>query len=768
MPTTIPHPIRILLLENDSIGARLISEYLDSPTSRNEIITEKRLDQGLEKLRSKHFDVILLTLSLPDSEGIATLDAVKRSATDAAIIILSNQEEGDGLSSQALQSGAQDYLFISSLNREILQRSIRYAMERSNLVRKLEKHTTEIEHREALLRSIFDANTDAMLILDREYEIKFFNPSASSLLEADETSLLGATFPFEVSTMQSSELEIPEANGGTRIVELIATDLLWEGERALLVMLRDITRERRSELALKREKERLAVTLDSIVDAVIATDSSGAVERINQAASRIMGIASESTLGKPLAEILRFKNPETNEVLTDPIQYLRHPELDKSPSQPGLLLLRQDTKTPCLVSARMRCITDEEGQQHGCVVVMRDITQQKKTEEERFQYEKLNSISLLAGGIAHDFNNMLTAILGNISVARMNMNEQDDNAQKLLAAENAALQAKSLTQQLLNFSKGGMPSLEITTIDQVVKESAQFVLRGSNVKCLIEEQDALWSTEVDKSQISQVINNLIINADQAMPTGGIITLKLRNCRLDHAEVGSLKAGEYVCIEVADQGVGISPENMKHIFEPYYTTKVDGDGLGLASSYSIIRSHKGAITVESEPGSGTCFSVYLPTTKASSDAASVPQQASPNTPETIHKGSGRILVMDDMEAMMLVAGEILNALGYEVAFATNGEEAIGAYKQAKESGKPFDAVVFDLTVPGGMGGEEACNLLIDYDPALIAIASSGYTTSSVMSDHKNSSFKAVVPKPYRIKEMSDALHRVLNERREWSG
>ena len=221
---------------------------------------------------------------------------------------------------------------------------------------------------------------------------------------------------------------------------------------------------------------------------------------------------------------------------------------------------------------------------------------------------------------------------------------------------------------------------------------------------------------------------------------------------------------FICIEVRDEGTGISPENLKRIFDPYFTTKDSGNGLGLASSYAIINSHKGTITVDSSVGHGSIFRVYLPKStrplQAKAEAQKATEENKPSK-ETIHHGKGRILVMDDMEAMMMVAGEILTVLGYEVEYSTNGEEAVAAYKAAKEDGNPFDAVVFDLTVPGGMGGEEASNLLKEYDPGLIAIASSGYTTSNVMSDYKNSAFAAVVPKPYRIKEMSDALHNVLS-------
>ncbi|MEE2988469.1 MAG: ATP-binding protein [Verrucomicrobiota bacterium] len=390
-------------------------------------------------------------------------------------------------------------------------------------------------------------------------------------------------------------------------------------------------------------------------------------------------------------------------------------------------------------------------------------TGKHEAKDKVFESEKPESISLLAGGIAHDLNNMLAAILGNISILRVELGEGNQYSAKLVAAEKAALQARLLTQQLLTFSKGRAPALEVTTISGIVEECAQFILRGSKVKCSIEKEDDLWHIDADKGQISQVVYNLIINANQAMPDGGVIRIRMSNLQVRHAEISALKQGDYICIEVRDEGIGISPQNIKKIFDPYFTTKTKGNGLGLASSYSIITMHKGTITAESSIGKGSIFKVYLPKTKQIALAKSTQVEAKKEEPanEEIHRGKGRILVMDDMEAMMTVAGEILTVLGYDVEYSTNGNEAIKAYKAAKNAGNPFDACVFDLTVPGGMGGEEAANILIDYDPNLVAIASSGYTTSDVMSDYKNSAFKAVLPKPYRIKEMSDVLHELLN-------
>jgi two-component system, cell cycle sensor histidine kinase and response regulator CckA len=762
MPSNEPHTIRILLFEYCPADADLVAEYLDHIDLNFNISIVKRLADGIHLLDQNRFDVILLDLSLPDSRGIDSLRSVMKVASEAVIIVLTGADEEE-LSLEALQVGAQDYLNKDRLNEEILGRSIRYAIERFNLKRQLETHNTEIQYRETLLRRIFDANTDAMLILGSDYDIKFLNPAAGELMEAEPERLVGEVFPFEIKGGEVTELEIPDLQNKTRIVELSAVDLIWEGESALLVILRDITLRRSAELALKHEKERLSATLDTIVDAVITTDQSGAVERLNGEAARLVGMTQKESLGRPLEEVLKIKHPRTGKPIKDLTRTLMDPEFADAFTEVGVPLDSAKGRT-FYVTAETRCILDDGGERHGCVTVLRDITLHKKAEDELFKAEKLNSISLLAGGIAHDFNNMLTSILGNISMVRIELDEGHEHSTKLDAAEKAALQAKSLTQQLLTFSKGGTPILEVTSVYDMVEECAQFVLRGSNVKCEVKSDDKLWPVDADKGQISQVVNNLLINADQAMPRGGTITLRLRNLRLRHAEVPSLDSGEYVCIEVRDEGTGISPENLKRIFDPYFTTKDSGNGLGLASSYAIINSHKGTITVDSSVGHGSIFRVYLPKStrplQAKAEAHKATEENKPSK-ETIHHGKGRILVMDDMEAMMMVAGEILTVLGYEVEYSTNGEEAVAAYKAAKDAGNPFDAVVFDLTVPGGMGGEEASNLLKEYDPGLIAIASSGYTTSNVMSDYKNSAFAAVVPKPYRIKEMSDALHNVLS-------
>jgi signal transduction histidine kinase len=543
MPTADPKKIELLLFEDNRADADLVAKHLDQSKLDFNISIATRLSDGIEQLKTRAFDLVLLNLSLPDSRGIDTLLTAMEASQDEVIIVLADADE-EALSLEALKLGAQDYLNKHRINSKDLRRSILYAIERTNLRRSLEARTEEIQ---------------------------------------------------------------------------------------------------------------------------------------------------------------------------------------------------------------------------PCEAILDEITNQQKAKDEVLKSEKLESISLLAGGIAHDFNNMLTAILGNISMIRIELDEGHRCSTQLVAAEKAALQARLLTQQLLTFSKGDAPALEVTTVYEMVEECAQFILRGSKVKCSIEKGEELWPVDADKGQISQVINNLVINANQAMPDGGNIRIHIRNLQVRHTEVPALKTGDYVCIELRDKGIGISPDNLKKIFDPYFTTKREGNGLGLASSYSIITTHKGTITADSSIGHGSTFRVYLPKSTQLAPANSNPFEAEKKeeAKETIHRGKGHILVMDDMEAMMMVTGEILTVLGYEVAYSTNGNEAIEAYKAAKVAGNPFDACVFDLTVPGSMGGEEAANILIDYDPNLVAIASSGYTTSIVMSDYKNFAFKAVLPKPYRIKEMRDLLQELLN-------
>ncbi|MBI5074803.1 MAG: GAF domain-containing protein [Nitrospirae bacterium] len=371
------------------------------------------------------------------------------------------------------------------------------------------------------------------------------------------------------------------------------------------------------------------------------------------------------------------------------------------------------------------------------------------------QTQKLESLGLLAGGIAHDFNNLLTAIMGNISLAMMHMPAAGRAKDMLHEAEKASERARDLTLQLLTFAKGGAPIKETSSIAGIIKDSAGFALRGSNIAFDLVVSEGLWHVDVDAGQMSQVFHNLVINASHAMPDGGTISVYCENLDLQNAcDVPVLTPGRYVKISVKDQGIGISGEYLTRIFDPYFTTKQKGSGLGLATVYSIVRKHDGHITVESELGTGSTFHIYLP-----ASAKEAGQKVAPE-PVFAHEGSGRILIMDDEETVRNIAGEILKTFGYEVEFARDGAEALFAYRRAASGGQPFDLVIMDLTVPGGMGGSELMKRLLEIDPHVKAIVSSGYSNDPVMAEYQKFGFKGIVAKPYTVLSLAETVKNVL--------
>jgi signal transduction histidine kinase/ActR/RegA family two-component response regulator len=406
-----------------------------------------------------------------------------------------------------------------------------------------------------------------------------------------------------------------------------------------------------------------------------------------------------------------------------------------------------------MVEAHAYPVFDDGGKVVMVVEHVRDVTEQRRLEEELRKAHKLESLGVLAGGIAHDFNNLLTGIMGNISLAKVMMNPRDKSYMRLDEAEKAVWRARDLTQQLLTFSKGGAPVRKTASIEQIVMDSASFVLRGSNVRCEFVVPDHVWPVEADEGQMSQVINNLIINADQSMPDGGVIKVRIDNLPDGQSDLLTLNEGRYVRISIEDHGVGIPEEYLQKIFDPYFTTKQKGSGLGLATVYSIIRSHDGYISVESKVGNGTTFHIYLP-------ASENGPQAAGGARDITLAGSGRILVMDDEEIIREVAAEILGHLGYSAVSCCDGAEALEEYRKAEEEGDPFAAVIMDLTVPGGMGGKETMKKLKEIDSKVIGIVSSGYSNDPILAHFRDYGFSGVAAKPYNMEELGRRLHELL--------
>jgi CheY-like chemotaxis protein len=385
--------------------------------------------------------------------------------------------------------------------------------------------------------------------------------------------------------------------------------------------------------------------------------------------------------------------------------------------------------------------------------LIRDVTDRKNLEREMLKAQKLTSLGVLAGGIAHDFNNLLTVILGNLSLVEALSNPDNKILSRLTEAINACRRAGDLTQQLLTFARGGAPVKRTTDVGKLVRDSAQFSLSGSNVRSEMTIPESLWQVEADEGQISQVINNMVLNAVQAMPHGGGIRILCRNAVVGE---GSAPApGDYVLISIADEGTGISPEHLDKIFDPYFTTKKNGSGIGLTTAYSIVTKHGGYIDVNSKLGAGTTFTIMLP----ASGNRNIPGIGIEKEDLT---GSERILVMDDDLFIRDVAGEMLEHFGYRVAFCSQGEEAVELYQSELPGEDPFSAILMDLTIPGGMGGREAMKRLLEIDPNAKGIVSSGYSNDPVLANYREYGFCGAVRKPYNVEELGTTLRRVLGK------
>jgi len=376
----------------------------------------------------------------------------------------------------------------------------------------------------------------------------------------------------------------------------------------------------------------------------------------------------------------------------------------------------------------------------------------QRMQEEAQRNKNIASLGLLAGGIAHDFNNILGAILGNVNLAALNITPDDTKTRELLAnAEKATLRARGLTRQLLTFARGGSPIKKLSSIEEVIRESAKFALHGSAVQCHFDFAPDLWATEIDSDQIGQVIQNLIINAVQAMPDGGDITIRGTNFSSDQQFAPSMPPGSYLEITISDNGPGITDELQKTIFDPYVTTKKEGNGLGLAICHSIISKHDGQITVTSQPGVGTTFTIYLP----SLGQPNPRQEKTACSPKHV-RGQGQIIVMDDDAMIREITGQMLNELGYSALEAASGEDALRIYRQRHKNNEEIACAILDLTVPGGMGGREAVQEIHAIDPRARVVVSSGYSNDGVMAEHRKYGFAGCLRKPYQLEDLARVL------------
>ncbi|MGB3210441.1 MAG: PAS domain S-box protein [Desulforhopalus sp.] len=499
-----------------------------------------------------------------------------------------------------------------------------------------------------------------------------------------------------------------------------------------------------AENALRASEQQLRTIVDQSPMGIILWNKDFQVSQWNQAAERIFGYTAAEAIGLPAQNFL----PQSMHASVDKIwQKLlaaqngvrsRNDNIRKD----GKIIQCDWFNTP---------LFDSSGNLPGALSLVENVTERIRTEKELLKIDKLESTGLLAGGIAHDFNNIITAVLGNINLSLFDENLSSKTRDLLISAEKASIRAKDLTQQLLTFAKGGEPIRESTSLAEIIIDSAAFVLHGGNVSCTYQLPDDLWYAVVDRGQISQVIQNIVLNSRHAMPKGGKITISCDNVNpKEHPFTHPEPTNRFVKISIKDNGIGIHADLLDKIFDPYFSTKQEGSGLGLAITHSIINRHHGHILVNSELGNGTEFTIYLPATSRPVDKKETRQDIrATTTPLTV-------LVMDDDKSVQMVLQRMLQKLGHTVVLANEGREAIHLYLDSLDSAEPVDLVIVDLTIPGGLGGKETMVELLKINPEIRVIVSSGYSNDPIMAFYKDHGFCAAVTKPYVLKALSEAI------------
>ena len=525
---------------------------------------------------------------------------------------------------------------------------------------------------------------------------------------------------------------------------IIETTRLHEDALAALLQ------ARRAEQALAEEKERLTVTLRSIGDGVITTDLEGRILLINTVAETLTGWPQREAVGQPLSLVFRNFEPGTREPCDNSVAARTRRGMTLGGGQATILVARDLTERPIEESAAPLC--DQDGRTIGMVVAFRDISDALRIQEERARAARLESLGLLAGGIAHDFNNVLTSIMGSVSMARATLPATGSSANVLGEAEQACIRARQLTWQLLTFSKGGAPAKKTLTLNRILRDAASVALRGSTVRCNFDIPPDLWAVEADEVQLVQVFTNVLMNAQEAMPHGGLIAVTAENVvEADRRSECALPVvpGNYLRVSVVDEGIGIPKEHIGRIFDPYFSTKQRGSGLGLATTYSIVKNHGGFLVVESNLGRGTAVRVSLPA--SSGDAIYVSPEPGIHPPGRRR----RVLIMDDEASVRTLASNMLRFLGYDAEAVDSGRAAVERFARRR-----FDIVMLDLIVPGEMGGKEALRRLADINPAVKAILVSGYAQDAVIADYRDHGFQAVIAKPFTLQELSTTLSSVI--------
>ncbi|NLV69037.1 MAG: PAS domain S-box protein [Spirochaetes bacterium] len=615
-------------------------------------------------------------------------------------------------------------------------------------------------------RLLFERSPVSIFYYDTDLIVRHFNARFVELLKSTKKALKG----FNLRNIEDRSilpcLETPlkgrkafydgpyrAMTGGAYVIVSMRTEPVYGDDGSVaggVAIIEDRTRQHVTEEALLQSEQRFKQMIDNSPMPITVVNSQARMVYSNKSSLDLFGYSPEEVPDLDTWWQRAYPDPEYRKKVVqewiDSFRIMRETGRSYGPSE--------------------HRVTSANGSVHDIefhvvplgdfsFIVMNDMTEHRKAEAELLRTKKIESIGILAGGIAHDFNNILTAVLGNVSLARMEIKGNEHVDGILGIVEKATWRAKDLTQQLLTFSQGGAPVRRATSMRALLADTADFTLRGSGIRCSMDIAGDLWNADVDEGQISQVIHNIVLNARQAMQNEGTLNLQAVNY---HFETGDLpvEKGDYIRILVRDSGPGISSDVLPNIFDPFFTTKTSGSGLGLSVTYSIIRKHCGYIRVLETGSAGTTFEIILPATCE----AAVAEYAAPRAAD----GAGsRILVMDDDELVLDICTRMLERMGYSTVGVKDGDEAVRVYREALASGSRVDCVIMDLTIPGGPGGREVIKILREFDPGIKAIVSSGYSNDPVMSKYREYGFTGVSVKPYSFDELRAAVDAAISSR-----
>jgi PAS domain S-box-containing protein len=753
--------MKALVVEDDYATQLIIGEILKACGHQPKTVTSA--EEAQEIYTREGADIVILDWLLPGMSGLDFCRWLRyQPQGDRPYVLMATAKDKAQDLHEVLSSGANDYI-AKPLDFSLLKIRLLVANQQVQLMR--QRHAMEDAMRESEERFRSMANSAPVMLWMSKPEVQhdFFNDTwldfrgydmghemGEGWLEGvhpDDVELCRALHQNKFTNLANFEIEyrLLRHDGEFRWILETGRPYGVDGNTCIgyVGSCVDITDQKRTNDELRV----LGEAIRSINEVVVITDAEldppgPRIIFVNEAFTQQNGYTAEEVIGRT-PRILQGER-------TDPELLRRMKETLRNglPFRAEGVNYRKDGSS-YEVDIQVSPVRDAGNNITHYIAIERDLTDRHKQEREMLRSAKLESLGLLAGGIAHDFNNILMTIGGNIALAKTQLSAGDNKVEFLSEAEAATRRAADLSHQLLTFSKGGEPLKSVCDIGELLRKTVSFNLRGSKVKMEFDFQEDLWPARVDENQISQVIDNLVINGREAMPQGGILRVRAWNEVLTEPFANVLPPGEYVRFSVTDEGVGIAPEILGKIFDPYFTTKETGTGLGLAAVYSICRRHQGLVTIDSPPGEGATFCVYLPATHAKVKKHVIEAHA-------WVRGSGRVLIMDDEATIRKVMRRTLMRLGYEVEEAQDGQEALDLHQKALAENHPFSVVCLDLTIPGGMGGDRVIGPMHELDPEIKAVACSGYSDNPIIANYRDHGFCAVLRKPFNLHELAEKM------------